>query len=96
MERKSMEKYEQPPARESIRRGEQEREKAAEKERREMRRQTTSGMMHPTMDYQRLLLQPGIISQRIDLGGLITEASGLADYPVRKIAYPIGCGETGQ
>lgn len=92
------------PVRESIRRREQERETASEREKRErkpkMRRQTTSEMMHPTMDYHRLLLQPGIIPQRIDLGKwrgeLFTEASGLADYPVGKILYPIGCGESAQ
>lgn len=61
------------PVRKRIRRGEQQRERAAEREKREkardeQRRQTTSGMMHPTMDYHRLLLQPGIIPQRIDLG----------------------------
>lgn len=26
--------------------------------------------------------------------GLLTEASGLADFPVRNAPYPIGCGET--
>lgn len=33
-------------------------------------------------------------SMRKRLGGLLTEASGLADFPVRKMPYPIGCRET--
>lgn len=49
-----------------------------------MWRQTTSGMTLLTLYYLGLVLQPGIILQRIDLGGLFTEASGLADYPVKK------------
>lgn len=33
-------------------------------------------------------------STRKRLGGLLTEASGLADFPVTKMPYPKGCGET--
>lgn len=34
------------------------------------------------------------LQHRERLGRLLIEASGLADFPVRKMPYPIGCGET--
>lgn len=67
------ESYEQPPGKgehkaERTRKRDSSRKRGERERKPEMRRQTTSGMMHPTMDYHRLLLQPGIIPQRIDLG----------------------------
>lgn len=94
-----MGKYEQPAARESMRRGEQEREAAEERVKRVKARDEETDNKWDDAPHDGLPQACGatwnyITKNRSWGGGLFTEASGLADYPVRKIPYPKGCGES--
>lgn len=59
----------------------------------ETERVTTGGTLWPVRDYPGFILLLEL-QQKKRLGWLLTDASGLADFPVRKILYPIGCSKT--
>lgn len=88
------------PVRESIRRGEQEKETAAGSEKREKARDEETDNKWDDAPHDGLPQASAATwnyTTKDRWGGrLFTEASGLADYPVGKIPYPIGCGETAQ